>query len=351
MPAHKIILTVLKGMMLAAAFVVLWLVLRGVGLRNVFEAMRSVDRTSLAASAALFFAVFWCWTLRWQQIMKPQSRPNLLALFPIFMAGVFGNLVSPGARVGSEPIRAYYMSKVFGGDKAGHFGTALADKFTYTVVFVAFLLVSVVFIIIYVPVALASKVVMGGAVVLVVAAVISGFLLREHIGARVGLLARLMPGFYNSWLMRGLRRRFPTYQHFEDYAIRKLGSIWEPIASAAGSPRVIARVSVLAALSWLIWCTANYVLFRALGADISFVGVFIIATLSTTVGDVSVSPGGAGFTEAVMIGLCAAFGLDSRTAAAVTLISRGIFYFYGFVLGGSCIVALSLIYGRRPARQ
>ena len=142
MPAHKIILTVLKGMMLAAAFVVLWLVLRGVGLRNVFEAMRSVDRTSLAASAALFFAVFWCWTLRWQQIMKPQSRPNLLALFPIFMAGVFGNLVSPGARVGSEPIRAYYMSKVFGGDKAGHFGTAMADKFTYTVVFVAFLLVS-----------------------------------------------------------------------------------------------------------------------------------------------------------------------------------------------------------------
>ena len=351
MAAQRAILTALKALALAGALLVLWLVLRDAGLRNILAAMGSVDKVSLAASAVLFFAVFWCWTLRWQQIMKPASRPGLLALFPIFMAGVFGNLVSPGARVGSEPIRAYYMSKKFGGDKAAHFGTALADKFTYTVVFVGFIIASLVFIIIYVPVAFASKVVMAGAVVLVVAAVISGFLLREHLGARGWLLSRLMPAFYNSWLMRGLRRRFPTYQQFEDYSIRKLESIWEPIARTAGSPRVIIKVSALAAISWLIWCAANYVLFRALGADISFVGVFIIATLTTTVGDISVSPGGAGFTEAVMIGLCAAFGLDNRTAAAVTLISRSIFYLYGFVLGGSCIVALSLIYGRKPPTQ
>jgi hypothetical protein len=47
-----------------------------------------------------------------------------------------------------------------------------------------------------------------------------------------------------------------------------------------------------------------------------------------------------------MIGLCTAFGVDNGTAAAVTLISRGVFYICGLGVGGACFGGLALLYGR-----
>jgi uncharacterized protein (TIRG00374 family) len=349
MVERRPIVTALKLLTMVLALGALWWVFRSVGFRNILEAMRSASRRSIAASAALFLAVFVLWALRWQQIMKPEQPRGLPYIFPILMAGIFGNVVTPGARVGGEPLRAYYMSKVLGGERSACFGTVLADKFSNWVVFMGFLLASVAFVIIYVPLPLASKVVMAALVALVVVPVVSGVLLREKIGTRGGLLGRMLPWLYNFPLLRALRRRFPTYQHFEDYAIGRLESLWEPIAHTAGSPSVIIRVVLLSAVSWLLFCLAHYVLFLGLGADIGFMRVLIIVTVTTFLSDMSISPGGAGFTEAIMIGLCAAFGVDSRIAAAVTLISRGLFYLYGLGLGGLCLAVLTLLYGRSGA--
>ena len=47
-----------------------------------------------------------------------------------------------------------------------------------------------------------------------------------------------------------------------------------------------------------------------------------------------------------MIGLSAAVGVKTTTAAAVTLISRGIYYFYGLGVGGLCFLVLGSLYGR-----
>jgi len=75
--------------------------------------------------------------------------------------------------------------------------------------------------------------------------------------------------------------------------------------------------------------------------------VIVIVTIATFCGELSATPGGAGLIEAVMIGMCAAFGVDAQTAAAVTLISRGIFYAYGLGVGGVSLAVLATIYGRR----
>ena len=96
----------------------------------------------------------------------------------------------------------------------------------------------------------------------------------------------------------------------------------------------------------MIFYLAHYVLFSALGAGASFFEVFLIVTVSNFCGDISFAPGGAGFMETAMIGLCAAFGVDTSTAAAVTLISRGVFYLCGVGVGGTCFAVLAMLYGR-----
>jgi uncharacterized protein (TIRG00374 family) len=165
------------------------------------------------------------------------------------------------------------------------------------------------------------------------------------------MVVRVLRYLYNCAPLRLLRERFASYEHFEDYAIRKLDNLLTPIARAAGSPKAVAKVMVISSTSYLILCLAHYALFRALAVEIGFMPVIVIVTVSTLVGDASVAPGGAGFMEATMIALCAAFGVPKEAAAAVTLMARGIFYIVSLGVGGLCLIALIVVYGRSPKAQ
>jgi len=325
---------------------ILFLVLRHIGFGRIVAAARRMDRPTIAAAAALHMAVFLLWCLRWQQLMKREDRKGVFRLLPIYMAGVFGNVVTPGARVGGEPIRAYYMSRAFGGQKTAYLGTILADKVGNGAVFLLFLLVSLNFVVLFVGIGLASKLAIQAVVLLVVAAGVVLVLLRRHVKRAVLSLRKLLPLLYGHRAMGFLRLQFATCQEFEAYLSRKVANVFNPIARTAGSATALAKVFVLSATAWLVFCLAHYVLFRGLGVDVGFLRVMIIVTISTFFGDVSVSPGGAGFMETAMIGLCAAFGVEPGAAAAVTLISRVLFYACGLGLGGLCLAALSVVYGR-----
>ncbi len=321
--------------------------LERIGLRRIVAAARRTDPRSIALAAGLFLAVFWLWAFRWQQVIGRADRPALLRIFPIFMAGVFGNTITPGARMGGEPVRAYYMSKAFGGEKTRHLGVMLADKLGYSAVFFLFLAASVLYVVGFVPIPAIYKAVLGGLVLLIAAATASGFLLHKQVGVRSRVLGWLLPFLYHGRLLEFIRRRFRTYQQFERYAIRKMDNVLSPIGQAAGSPKALAKILTISVVSWVVFCWAHYVLFRALGADLDFARIVVIVTVSTFCGDVSVSPGGAGFMEAAMLALCAAFGVEQGVAAAAILMGRGIYYACSLGLGGLCFAVLAARYGRR----
>jgi len=346
MKAVQTAVRALKLLALPLVLGILFLVLRHIGFDRIMAAARRMDRPAIAIAFALYVAVFLLWCLRWQQLMRREDRKSVLALLPIYMAGVFGNVVTPGARVGGEPIRAYYMSRAFGGQKTAYLGTILADKMGNGAVFLLFLLVSVNFVVLFVGISLASKLLMQTVVLLVVLAVLVLFLLRRRLKGAFLSLRKLLPLVHRSRPMRFLRLQFPTCEEFEAYLTEKVRNVCDPIARAAGSARALAKVFALSAGAWLLFCLAHEVLFRGLGEDVGFLRVMIIVTISTFFGDVSISPGGAGFMETAMIGLCAAFGIEPGAAAAVTLISRVLFYGCGLGLGGLCLAGLSLRYGR-----
>ncbi|NLW50058.1 MAG: flippase-like domain-containing protein [Candidatus Brocadiaceae bacterium] len=347
MNTARTFLHALKALAVPLVLCLLFLVLRHIGFGRILEAAGRMEWTAVGSAAALFMAMFLLWCLRWQQLMPRSDRRSVAALLPIYMAGVFGNVVTPGARVGGEPIRAYYMSRAFGGEKTAHLGTILADKISNGAVFLLFLMATVNFVVLFVGIGLYSKLAMEVGVLLVVAAAVTLVILRRQVvkGA-VLALRRLLPLLYRSRPMGILRLRFATCAEFEEYLTRKVRNISAPIARMAGSTTALLTAFLLSAVAWLLFCLAHYMLFRGLGADTGYLRVVAIVTISTFIGDISVSPGGAGVMETAMIALCAAFGISPGEAAAVTLISRVLFYTYGIGLGGLCLVGLSLRYGR-----
>ncbi len=338
--------TALKVFAFLAAAAVLYLVVSHIGWRPIIEAVGSARRSSIWLAVALNFLVVVLLSLRVLVIMKPGERGHIFAMLPIYMAGMFGNVITPGARVGGEPIRAYYMAKAFGGTKTGHLGVLIADKLSDIVTFMVLVILSVAFMALFVRLPLATKIVLEAAVLIVILVVVSGLLLRRHMTKPGGLMSKLLSAIYNARPFKFMRQSFPSYQHFEDYAIGKLDSLLSPVDRTATSPGVISKVVAVSAVSWLVTFAAHWVLFLGLGAHVSFIKVALIVTIANFCGDLSVAPGGAGFMEAAMIGVSAAVGVNSTTAAAVTLISRGIYYFYGLAVGGLCFVVLACLYGR-----
>ena len=352
MSKRRRIMTLAKVAGVLGVLGMLYLILRGIGFREILDAMKRLRPETIWAALALNLAVFLLWSFRLQLMIPRAERGSILRIFPIYMAGVFGNVVTPGARVGGEPIRAYYMAKAFGGPKTGHLGVLIADKLGNMSVYMVFLLVSVGFVAVFVPLPLGVKIALEAAVALILGAVVSGVLLRKHIGVQSRLMARLLRLLYDEPIVGFFRRRFRSYQHFEDYVIGKLENVFTPIGEAATNPKTLTKVVLISTGAWLIFYLAHYVLFEGLGAGVGFFAVLIIVSIANFCGDIGFSPGGAGFMEVAMIGLCAAFGLEKETAAAVTLISRGMFYVCGLGVGGLCFGVLALIYGReKPARE
>ncbi len=326
--------------------VLLYYVLQDIGFGRILKAVRSVPPSTVCASVGLMQSVFLLWSFRLQLIMPRESRGSILVLYPVYMTGMFGNIITPGMRVGGEPIRAYYMGKVFGGPKSGHFGVLMADKFGNTAVYLLLLLIAVSFVVLYVPLALWLKIVLEAAVLVIVGAVVSGVLLREHIGTQSRFMSWLLRSLYDQPVLRFMRERFRSYEHFEEYVIDKIDNVVSPVFRAVRSPVALAKLFIISGVSWVIFYLAYYVLFAALGADVSFFEVFLIVCISNFCGDISFAPGGAGFMEAAMIGMCAAFGVDEGVAAAATLISRGIFHLCALGIGGASLGVLALLYGR-----
>lgn len=90
---------------------------------------------------------------------------------------------------------------------------------------------------------------------------------------------------------------------------------------------------LLALAGWLAEAAAFTWLLHALGAEVTLVQAAFIFGFSMIVGGVVALPGGLGGTEATMVGLLAAFGVDLPTALAATAIIRATTLWFAVLLG------------------
>lgn len=113
--------------------------------------------------------------------------------------------------------------------------------------------------------------------------------------------------------------------------------------------RTYAVTLLLSVIGWCAEAVAFYLLLRALGAPASFAEASFIFGFALIVGAVSLLPGGLGGTEATMLALLSAIGVDFETALVATAVIRAATLWFGVALGFAALpVALRLV--RRAPR-
>lgn len=340
----KNIKRLLKIVVFIAVLAVLYFVLRKIGFSSIYSNLLAAEKTYLLLAFLSTLAAFLVWNLKWYFLTREITKVKFWHLFLVLMAGSFVNTTTPGARVGGEPLRAYYLSKKYKLEKSKFFATTIVDKAVNTTAFIALSVLSILFVILFVDISIRIKIILEAVLVLLLALVVAGVILRQKAKLKREYLTIIAKKIYYFSLFKALRKKFTTYNHFERYIIKKLNNVVNVLKKTLQKRDVVGKDLLLAFARWFFVYLTTFFLFKSFGYDISFTAIVVVVTLSIFIGSMSIAPGGIGFIETIMISLYLAFGIDSGISATVAVIDRFIFYFYSLVIGGICMAYLSLKY-------
>ena len=313
----------------------LWRVLREVGLANLWGRLASADGPLVGLVILLTVARFLLQAIRWEILARREAPVGLAQITPIMMAGHFLSLVTPAVRIAGPILRAYYLSRQTGLPRARFYGTIVADQTSnFTAYAVAACLAG----------ALAglpdgarpAPVAAAGLLAALVGGLIGGYvMLREvHRGGRprfVRAMERLLgPGPPNGW-----RRRLAAWW---DQLIHSLSS--SVIGSGAWWPSL-----GLSFAAFGVTAAAQALSLSAVGARLGWVDACFVVAGAGLIQVMAAAPGGPGVTEASLLGVLLALGVDREPAAAGVIIARLATYAVLLPWGGLAFITLQRRYG------
>lgn len=310
------------------AFVVLYLVYRqflGQDWREVWASIREANARLLLLSFTVFYCSYLFRGLRWKTLLENvgygqatgRPIPSIFGLTRIMYLAWFANCITV-ARLG-DAYRSYLLKRAAGVSVAVTLGTVVAERLLDLMVLAAML----------------------SATALTLSA---GALPPEATQAlAVGLILSTV-GIFGLLSMRRLRwlvERFLPKRLHAHYARFEHGTV--------GSFHRIPLLVAYSAVGWVIEGSTLYLTAAAVGAPVSVGGALLVALIASLLTTIPFTPGGLGFTEAGMVLLLQWLGLDTPSAAAITLLFR--FVNYWSIVGlGSVLYAFSLkdLAGARP---
>ncbi|MFQ6058427.1 MAG: lysylphosphatidylglycerol synthase transmembrane domain-containing protein, partial [Anaerolineae bacterium] len=118
----------------------LYLVLRGMHLGEVWQAMRTARYWWIVPGVAVYFFAVWARTWRWHYMLRPIQAVPLSRLFPVVAIGYMGNNVYP-ARAG-ELIRAYVLKRREGVSVSASLATIVVERIFDGVIMLLFVFIA-----------------------------------------------------------------------------------------------------------------------------------------------------------------------------------------------------------------
>lgn len=330
----------------AVAIVVLWVLLRFVGIADVAAALLAADRVVVAVAVGVTLAWIGAWSVSlWLVFGVLDVRASRVETGVIYLATMFVNNVAPFSVGGAEPIAAVLVSRATGADFRSSFLAVVCTGALNFLPAPVFAIAGLVYLVAtstfgrQLDVVLATLLVIS---VVVVVLVTVGWRYRRVLEVRllrtVGVLQRVVG------------RLFPGLHDHEPATVRDgMVTFVDGLERVVSDRRVLAFGLGSSALGWVLHAGVLQLALVSVGESPPLaVSVFVVSLVTVT--DVVPVPGGLGTVDAALIALLVAVsGITPATATAATLIYRGLTLVLPIVLGGMLAVALELHTGADDA--
>ncbi len=312
---------------------------------NFLELYALFKKINLFYLGLAFLTCFWgflLWNFRLRYVLKSLTEVNYWFLFKVLLAGTFVSVITPGAKFGGEPIKAYFLSKEYKKPKSRFLGSIFADKSLNLIVFFMFLIFSIMFVLVFVNIPQNLKLILEGTLIFI-------FLLIAVIVCLAYRKARIDPKQFlrKFYRIKKIKKHFKNVKEFDNYTHTRVRNFVNAFKKVFVSKRKFWFSISISLAYWMTVYLVSYFLFLAFGFKINFLFVIIVVTLGHLIGDVSPIPGGIGLMEGTMFLLYFALGVELELAAIVALLSRMIFYFYSLFIGGILLIYLKIRLSRK----
>ncbi len=317
---HKTLLLFLIGIGILALMVMF------IGPGQIESAIVLANPWYVALAVLIQIGGYLLWTERWSITI------NALGIFakkrhvlPMLMVGLAINNLTPSARGGGEPVRAYILGKYSNSPMENAFATVIADRGLDTFPFVILAIIAIIYTVLYFKLAewIVLALIISLIVLLIAFFVILYMCLNEGAGKKITL-----------WMVRVIKR-FSRKEHpkIENKAINAMRGFQDSIRIMIKDRNVLMYGLPLSFIIWLFEILRVYVVFSAFGTHVSLgviASVFVIATL---IGMIPLLPGGLGAVDGIMILLYSIAGVPPSISAAATIVERLISFWMTSVIG------------------
>ncbi len=289
----------------------------------------------------LLLAIIFCFltfliaSLRVSYICKNFGKVKFGYLFLVVFAGSFLNVCTPGAGIGGEPVKSYFLGRKYKKPQSKFFWRILADKFFHLFVFAFFIVFSILFLLFYIKIPDNLKLVLELVLFSLLFVILVFFVVTfKKFKFDLWFLIRKI---HRIWF---IKKNFETAETFENYVRLKVKDFAVFFKSLLKDKKIVFLGVFYSLLCWFFFYAVSWILFLSFGTNVSFLSVLIVVTLASLAGELSISPGGIGVNEGSMILLYNIMGVNLSLAITVSLISRLIFYFFSLVIGGISLTYL-----------
>lgn len=317
---HKTLIMLLVGIGILALMVLL------IGPAKIAEAVEMANPWYVALAFIIQFILYGLWTERWSiNIQAVGISIRKIHLIPMLLVGMAVNNITPSARGGGEPIRAYILGKYTNSPMETSFATVIADKGLDTFPLFLLAVLTIIYAVLYLKLSfLVIFSLVISLIVLVIVFIIALYMsINQNIGEKI-----------TRWLIR-VFKRFSKKDHskLERNALIALTGFQSSIKTLLKNRKVLFYALPLSFFIWFVEIIRLYIVFLAFNTPISLeliAAVFVIATL---IGLIPLIPGGVGAVDGMMIVLFSIAGVPPSVSAAATIVERLISFWLTSFLG------------------
>lgn len=326
----------LAGLLVFAAMIYLVYRLVGsIGWRDVGRRLRSAEPGIAALAVVALLCQIAVWAERQRRIIRRLSdTPRWYVVDLSLVATAAVNFVVPFARLVSGLVRARYLSRASSPHRPKRlfYGMVLFDQFMHSVVMGSLTILGLILGAVLLG---QREVALGLAAVLVLAGLGLTLWLRRRPESRQGALARFIE-----------RRAGRGGKMGAGFAAGEV--VVKTFMALARDARLWRSSLVLGTLVFAAAATSQWIVFQALDTPVSPLVVITTLALGQTAGVLLGTPGGLGTTEATMIALYGALGVDRVAAASGVLLFRGLLFAVVLGLGLPFLGYLEIAYDDTP---
>lgn len=308
------------GVAILAALVVF------IGPEKILSAVELANPWYLALALVIQIVLFGMWTERWAiNIQVVSIKAKKLSLLPMTLVGMAVNNITPSARGGGEPVRAYILGKYTQCPMESSFATVIADRGLDTFPLFVLALVTITYAVLYLH--LPDLMVYGLVIAMVILLIL--FLLGFYMSINKKMGEKVTGGLVN------IVKRFSKGDHsqLESNALTALHGFQNSIRTLVKNKKVLFYALPLSFLLWIVEILRVYVVFLAFNTTISLEFIAVVFVVTTVIGMIPVLPGGVGAVDGMMILLFSIAGIPPSISAAATIVERLISFWFPSFLG------------------